>query len=438
MREFGVIGLIALGLALADTQPQSLPNDPPGIELAPNGGASWTATYRLAAPTNQLAFWKDSKGERSKQWAAGQGFEIVADGTHDILRRKDGSPFTLATVSVPLEFNSAAQGFFPFIPFSGQRVLVYTAEFLACPDKCPVPPLWSWKFNAEIDSSKQVIVHGRVKSGATSWTDPRQGSLLFIGNTKLIKSRSFTAVIDPLVPESVRESLRANFPKFMDFFSQHLGPPAVKPTLFLSYDEHYPNDTGSAAARISNDIFMHIYGELPQDPNYGVRRITWYFAHEAGHDFQRADQSQSPAEWWIHEGAAEEFAAQALAQTSPELAAYVQTRFEPARRECAEGLRQSSLHDALANGHHDLNYPCGLVLQARFDHDIRKVNPKSDGIFALWREYRARVEKGEPPVTGTYLACVESLAGKATADWARHIINDHLSDPTTVLAEGAD
>src|SRR6185503_9314728 len=276
---------------------------------------------------------------------------------------------------------------------------IYTAEFLTCPDKCPIPPTWTWKFKADIGSSTHAIVHGRVQKGTVSWTDTRRGSLLFVGNAKPIKSRSFTAVIDPSVPASVRESLRANFPKFMEFFTQHLGPPAAKPTLFVSYEEHYPNDTGSAAARISNDIFMHIYGALPQDPNFGVRRITWYFAHEAGHDFQRTDQSQSPADWWIHEGAAEEFAARALQQTSPELAAYAQTRFAPALSDCAEGLKQSSLHDALANGHHDLDYPCGLTLQARFDRDIRKLNPKSDGIFALWRDYRERVEKGAPPVT---------------------------------------
>jgi hypothetical protein len=432
---------IALALAVSAPSPasaQANSKDPATIKLAPSGATSWTATYRLLAPTNQLAFWKDSKGERNKQWIPGGDFEIVADGAHDVLRRKDGKPFTLATVSVPTTFNSAAQGFFPFIPFSDKRLLIYTAEFLTCPDKCPVRPAWRWKFKADIAPLMHAIVHGRVQKGTVSWTDPRQGSLLFVGNSKPIESRTFTAVIDPLVPASVSESLRANFPKFMDFFSQHLGPPTVKPTLFLSYDEHYPNDTGSAAARISNDIFMHIYGALPEDPNYGVRRITWYFAHEAGHDFQRTDQSQSPADWWIHEGAAEEFAARALQQTSPELAAYVQTRLEPALRDCAEGLKQSSLRDALANGHHDLDYPCGLILQARFDRDIRKLNPNSDGIFALWRDYRERLAKGAPPVTETYLASVEALAGKDTADWARHILNDRLNDPAAVLRQRAD
>ena len=95
------------------------------------------------------------------------------------------------------------------------------------------------------------------------------------------------------------------------------------------------------------------------------------------------------------------------------------------------------MHDALANGHHDLDYPCGLVLQARFDRDIRLRDPKSDGIFTLWRDYRERLKKGAPPVTETYLASVEALAGKATADWARHIIYDRLNDPAAVLAEGA-
>ena len=382
-------------------------------------------------------FWRDSKGERTKDWRTAGDFEIVVEDDHDVLRRKDGSPFTSTKVTVPTKFNSHAPGYPPFIPFSDKSELVYTGQFLACPGACPNPPAWRWSFTADIPSSKHAIVDGRRRSGTVSWTDSRKASLLFVGNSKPIQTRSYTAVIDPSVPESVRSSLSTNFPKFMDFFSQHLGPPTVKPTLFVSHDEHYP-DTGSAGANVSNDIFMHLYGPWPQDPDDGVRRVTWYFAHEAGHDFQKTDTSQSPTEWWIHEGAAEEFAALALQQASPELAAYVQTRFEPARHDCAEGLKQSSLHDALQNGHHDLDYPCGLILQARFDRDIRAHNPKSDGIFALWRDYRERLRKGAPPVTETYLASVEALAGKDTADWARHIIDDRLSDPAAALAGGVN
>jgi hypothetical protein len=428
--------MIGLALALAEAARQSVPEAPPAIELAPSGADSWSATYRLSSPTKKLVFWRDSTGQRSRDWATAADFEIVGEGSHDVLRRKDGSAFTTASVTVPTKFNSHAPGYAPFVPFSDKSLLVYTGQFLACPGACPQPPSWKWSFTADIPLSQHAIVDGRVRSGAVSWADSRKASYLFVGNTSPIENRNFTAVIDPSVPSAMAQTLAANFPKFMDFFTRHLGPPAAKPTLFVSYDEHYP-DTGSNGANVSNDISMHIYGPWPQDPNEGLRRFTWYFAHEAGHDFQRTDTSQSPADWWIHEGAAEMFAALALQHAAPELAAYAQTRFEPARSDCAEGLKQSSLHDALANGHHDLDYPCGLVLQARFDRDIRARNPKSDGIFALWRDYRARLKKGEPPVTETYLASVEALAGKDTADWAQHILNDRLSDPAAVLAEGA-
>jgi hypothetical protein len=56
----------------------------------------------------------------------------------------------------------------------------------------------------------------------------------------------------------------------------------------------------------------------------------------------------------------------------------------------------------------------------------------------LWRDYRERLAKGAPPVTETYLASVEALAGKDTADWARHILNDRLNDPAAVLRQRAD
>ena len=432
--------IIASGLALSIPSSQSTvqvaSKDPPTIELESNGPSSWTATYRMFAPTNELVFLKDSSGKRNSEWIAGGAFEIVGEGPHDVLRRKDGSPFATASVTVPTTFNSAAGGYAPFVHFSDKSLLVYTGQFLTCPDRCPDRPTWKWNLTADVGSSKAAIADGRVRRGRIAWTESRKASYLFVGNTKPIESRSFTAVIDPSVPASISSSLRANFPKFMQFYAQHLGPPAAKPTVFVSYDEHDP-DTGSAGTNVSNDISMHLYGAWPTDPDW-PSRVTWYFAHEAGHDFQKTDTSQSPAEWWIHEGAAEEFAALALQQASPELAAYAQTRLQPARSDCADGLRQLSLHDALANGHHDLDYPCGLVLQARFDRDIRTRNPKSDGIFALWRDYRQRLKNGAPPVTETYLASVEALAGKDTADWAHHIIYDRLSDPAAALAKGAD
>ena len=430
--------MIVLGLAFStspppQTTPQAVPKDPPTIELAPTGSAAWTATYRISVPATKLVFWRDSKGERSKQWTSGGDFEIVGEGRHDVLRRKDGNPFTMAAVTVPARFIEAPGDYAPFIPFSDGGLLIYTGQFLACADKCPPTP--DWKFTADIGPSRRAIVDGRVRSGTVSWTDSHTARYLFVGNAKPIDSPSFTAVIDPSVPAPVRASLRANFPKFMDFFRQHLGPPSAKPMLFVSFDEHYP-DSGSKGASLAHDIFMHLYGTWPTDPDW-PRRVTWYFAHEAGHDFQKIDIPPSTADSWVHEGAAEMFAALALRHASPELAAYVQTRFEPARRDCAEGLKLSTLHDALKSGNTDLDYTCGLVLQATIDHGIRRMNPKSDGLFALWRYYWARVQAGAPAGSETYLASVKVLAGKDTADWARHVLSDRLDDPLTALMGGA-
>jgi hypothetical protein len=429
--------MIALGFALSSPSsqmtPQAIPKDPPMIELGPSGADSWAATYRMSTPTNELVFWRDSKGERSKQWTSGEDFEIVVEGRHDVLRRKDGSPFTTAKVSVPAKFRDVAGDYAPFIPFSDKSLLIYTGQFLACADKCRPNP--DWKFTAGIGSSEHAIIDGQIRSSRISWTDSHTARYLFVGDAKPIDNPSFTAVIDPAVPASVHASLGANFPKFMNYFRRHLGPPSTKPMLFVSFDEHYP-DSGSKGSSLANDIFMHLYGTWPTDPDW-TRRVTWYFAHEAGHDFQKVVIPPSIADWWVHEGAAEMFAALALQHASSELAAYAQTRFEPARRDCAEGLKQSSLHDALASGNTDLDYTCGLVLQEGIDRRARELNPKSDGLFAVWQDYRARVDKGAPAGSETYLAAVAALAGQDTADWARHIVNDRLNDPQAALTSGS-
>jgi hypothetical protein len=410
------------------------PANVPAIELTEHGG-QWLATYSLAAPATGLVFSQNMGGGRlAAHWATDADFEISSKDGHEILRRKDSKPFRTARVQVPAVYRQTPGDYPTVLNFTDKSLLVYTDKFLTCVGPCAPEPVW--RLHTRTSPGTIAIVDGQVKTGKIAWQERRRGRYFFLGHIAPVENRNFIAVIDPGLPDAVRQSLAASFPRFMDFFSAHLGPLPRKPMLFASYDPNYP-DTGTqgGAPNGRGQVFMHLYGSSILK-HYGLWRITWYFAHEAGHMFQRTGQV-SGAGAWIHEGAAEMSAALALRDMSPKAAAYVGSRLAEGRSRCADGLKRTSLHEAAQQSElglsYDLYYECGLVLQERFDREIRARHPDKDGLFALWRDYESRVEKGTPAGDDTYLAAVEALAGADTAAWARHIIDDRLTDPAAAL-----
>jgi hypothetical protein len=428
-----IVALIGSAVASLSVSPAP-PGNVPGIELTQKGD-QWSATYSLAAPATKLVFSQSVGGGRAAAlWSTEPDFEITSENGHDYLQRKDGRPFRTAQVHVPAVFREPSGDYPTVLNFTDKSLLVYTDKFLTCAGQCPPEPVW--KLRTRTRPGTIAIVDGHVRRGKISWAERRRGRYLFLGHIAPVENRDFIAVIDPGLPDPVRQSLAASFPRFMKFFSARLGPLAQKPMLFASYDPHY-TDTGTdgGAPKGRYQVFMHLYGpSIVKD--YGLWRVTWYFAHEASHLFQRKGQV-SGAGRWIHEGAAEMFAALALRDISPEAAAYVQSRLAEGRSQCADGLKLTSLNDAAQQRQldlsYDLYYECGLVLQERFDREIRARHPESDGLFALWRDYESRVEKGAPAGPDTYLAAVEVLAGPETASWARHILKDRLTDPAAAL-----
>lgn len=428
LRKAVLAGLAAASLSASPAPPRNLPS----VELAEKGD-QWSATYSLAAPATKLYFTqKIGAGRRAAQWTTDDDFEIASEDGRDYFHRKDGKTFRTAQVQAPAVFGESSGDYAPFVNFSDNSRLVYTSKFLTCADQCPPDPVW--KLRARTGPGEVAILDGRVRRGKISWDERRRGRYLFLGHIVLAEDRNFIAVIDPGLPAAVRRSLADSFPSFMDFFSARLGALEQKPTLFVSYEPHYSAGTGTKGGTLPNQVFMHLYGpSIIKD--YGLWRVTWYFAHEASHLFQRKGQVGG-ADSWIHEGAAEMFAALALRGASPEAANYVQSRLTEARRECGDALKQISLHDAAKLGKSDLYYPCGLLLQERFDRKIRENQPGKDGLFTLWRDYEDRIGKGATAGPETYLAAVEALAGAETASWARHIINDRLTDPAAALGQG--
>jgi hypothetical protein len=405
----------------------------PDIALARVSAAYWSATYRLHDAVRRLAFASTPDDRRARDWTVQPGFQIVYEGSTDYLQRLDGRPFREARVESPTAFVLIPKAYLPFSPFTDGGLLIYSGRFFACPESCAGNE--SWNLTLRTPRGLHSIVGGSRRAGTVRWHDLGAGKAIYVGRASPLEDDHLVAVIDPGLPQVIRVPLANLFPAFMNFYRQHLGPLTQKPEMFVSFSTTGGSGFTMKGSLLPNQVFMHLFGDLASQNQAQVRlSMSWFFAHEASHLFQ-GPASLVPAEQaWIHEGAAELFAARLLAQRSAEEHAFADTRVQGSIAACARGLAQMPLSHAHQSARDDLYYSCGLVLQNRFDHDIIAAG-RPDGIFALWREYRVQVDAGAPANQDTYLAVVESLAGARTAEWARRVANTKLPDPAAALAE---
>lgn len=361
------------------------------------------------------------------------GFQIVHEGSTDYLQRLDGGTFREARVYSPTAFVLIPKAYLPFSPFSDGGVLIHSGRFFACPNSCTEEE--SWDLTLRTPSELFCIIGGSRRAGIVHWHDVGEGRAIYVGRASPLEDDHLLAVIDPGLPQVIRAPLASLFPAFMNFYGQHLGPLPQKPEMFVSFSTTGGSGFTMKGSVLPNQVFMHLFGDLAsQNPGQVLLSMSWFFAHEASHLFQGPVSRISAEQAWIHEGAAELFAARVLGERSAEEHAYAAARLHGASGACARGLAQMSLSQAHQSERDDLYYSCGLVLQSRFDQDIIAAG-RPEGIFALWREYRARVDAGAPANQDTYLAVVEALAGARTSDWARRIANTRLPDPAAALAE---
>lgn len=407
----GALALLALTAAAPSVQ----------IAIRPLSPQSWEASYRLPHPATRLVFARNPDDSRVRFWrVADPAFEIVSVDHEELIRRRDGKPFTTTVVRLTPDYVDLPKDYAPFSPFSDGGMLFHSGRFFACPDKCGSDPSWSMRFTGS--AKTEILVHGHVKSGDAWWTDKDDGTNVYIGPAKPIETPHVLAIVDAGLPEPVRAPLSSIFPRFMDYFAAHIAPLDTKPMLFASYEPIFAHGRGSQGGTLPGQVFIHYYGagwpERMAKPDFAYQ-VAFFFAHEAGHLHQGKLIETS----WINEGGADAFAYRALEALIPDARHYLDAKLSAARNGCAAALTKSSLADAMKAGEIDMLYQCGLVINERVDRSLRTADGRSDGVFSVWKLYRAGGHGDEP----TYLAAIRQLGGSGPADWARHIAHDRFA-----------
>ncbi len=406
--------LCTFGCASKQTAPESV-----SVHLTRSISDEWTVAYQFSRKAGRLAFARNPEVSRITRWEPNErSIEIVQINGEDMVRRRDGRPFDRVQFRLTPTYRHLGKEYAPFASFSDGGILVHTGRYFACLETCENKEP-TWQFSLTDVREHHVLVRGALHNGRATWTDSMDGIMVYVGKQVPIETSRAWIIIDPAFPQQVVELLNQNLPGMVDYFSTKFGELRRKPSLFASYDEAHANSSGSEGGTLPDQIFMHFFGSSLEkrlsEPDSDLW-LSWFFAHEAAH-LHQTDSDE--AESWIHEGAADAFAAIVLRGWSDRSHQYVRARRDEAAASCRHGLQSRALEAVAESGEFPLYYSCGLILHLALDDVVRRRNSDNDGLFAIWKAYESEITLGSEPNGSTYRKVVSDLAGNDVAAWVK-------------------
>lgn len=392
-------------------RPASQPSAP-RIAIEAKADRRWSVTYQLSAPARALRFDRSPDKSRTRSWTVPVDFELVADAQGERVQRRDGAAFTTVTLAVPAAYRELPADYAPFSPFGDGGMLFHSGRFFACADACPEDA--EWRFSLRAPAGQHVVVDGRRYAGRATWRDRDSGRNVYVGSAAPIASPDVLAIVDTSLPVDIRGRLDAELPRFMRFFAARLGALPTRPLLFASYDADHKPGWGRQGGTLPGQVFAHFYGAgwpaRMMEPGFDFS-LAWFFAHEAAHLYQRQIEASDKGAAWVHEGAAEAFAAIALRQLNPALAPQVDAKIAEARTACTAARGGRPLNAVIDGGNFDAAYSCGLLLNLAVHDAALAAEPQSDGLFTVWRTFAETARDGRAPTLSDYAQAVFKHAG---------------------------
>ncbi|NHK28653.1 hypothetical protein FF098_012105 [Parvularcula flava] len=414
----------------------------PQAELQMVDADTMRVTYRLARPAPGLAFRRVTDGQRAERWVPlDDGFVLNHGGERDYVQRRDGELFTEIAFDIPATFIRLPQDYSPFMPYKDGGLLIHSGRFQACVRSCGIVEEGTvFPMQLIPGEGQHIILDGEVLTGPVSWDDKDDGTMVYLGAAEPIETDYVVAVVDQALPDDLSSALDELFPELMVFYTGKLGALEDQPMLFAALDRHTEPDGNPSSNSYSNQggvlpgqVFMHMSGDgwLETAEVRGpqiVGFVSWFFAHEAGHLYQRgAGREFDLKVAWIHEGGADAFAALAMEELDAAPAEYIAQRKQQAIDNCLLGLADGDLRTAQDRGAFNLYYECGMVMQLAADRAIKARSGGAQDLFTLWGVYLTRVKDGAPWAEETFLPLIGEMAGAETQAFAARILDGDSS-----------
>ena len=420
-----LIGVAALAAAVlvslsasARREAKIFPEDA-HIEIAQLGGNQWRVAYNLSKSVKYLDLGPSLNGFRAKDWRVeDSGVRIVTRKGRDYLEATEKRErFETVSIQINAQPLGLLKHYEPIRKLGEDGALVYTGHF------------WPWRarggrikaaffFNPLPEARVSVfdLQKRRVERWQSVFNHP---AFVYFGPLRAKETRDVVAIADPAAPEWIAKEFHRIAPPVFDYLGEVFRfDLATKPNVFLSFEKGGPH----GLLRYSGDALpgqfqISLYGGgWRTRSQIGVDLIRRATAHEAVHLWQSAINPLDPnVPGWIHEGAADAIASEALVALgfwTPEDAEY---EFRRAKKECADELDGGSLAGAEQRGSIRAIYACGHVL-------VRAAAEAHNGAgsaTALWRAFARKAEARGGYDAEMFFALAEEAGGEDLADAMR-------------------
>jgi hypothetical protein len=341
-------------------------------------GDDWTAEYHF---DRRVTAWvlprSDVTREGGKPWRPASwildtpGVRLERRGRYDVLAATRGE----VPLRVSLRFRPVPDAlradYAPALKFTDGSVALFVAQFDCFPmdsmsevralpsdlNNHPVPAAdVRYVFR---DRAGPVLLEGkRVATGDTRHKD----TYVLFGNTRPIETPDMVGILDPQLPEWIKDSLTQAVPSLMARYTQELGRLRdLKPMLMVSWSGPTPNLVSRNGSVLRGLIAMTYEGSGMREESAQQRQQgLWFVAHEAAHFWLGQTVGYEYArDAWITEGGAELLAFRSVADADP--------HYDPrpdlnrAIEDCIALTRRRGVESARDRGEQRAYYACGTV-----------------------------------------------------------------------------
>jgi len=347
------------------------------VEVSRSGGL-WDAEFIFDRSVTAWVFPRsDVTREGGRPWRPDswtvrtQGVRLQRRGAFDVLVADHGE----VPRRVSVRFKPVAEGlradYPPALLFTDGSVALFVAQFDCFPmdsmaDVRSLPsdlnnhavPAAESRF-AFHDSMGPVLLEGRRSVPAET---ANTSTYVLFGSARPIETPDMIGILDPKLPDWIKDSLSRSVPALLSRYTQELGRlPNLKPTIMASWRGPTPGVVSRGGSVLRGLIVMTYEGsgmlqETPRQRNEGL----WFIAHEAAHFWLGQTVGYEYArDAWITEGGAELLAIRAVAETDPDYDPRVQ--LNSAIEECIQLTRRRGVASARERGEHRAYYACGAM-----------------------------------------------------------------------------
>ena len=372
--------LLALLLLFLAVPAAAQPAAPLDVSVV-RSGSGWTAELRFRRAAPAWVFVRspltenDRRPWRAQSWTIETpGVRLERRGFYDALVATNGARVPPVVRIRFTPFGRRVQGDYdPALVFSDGAVALYTEQFDAFPSADPrrIDSLPATLATARIpysatrvsfrDSAGPVLFGGRRVAQATI-EDDSDGTYVLFGNARMVTTDDLALVVDPQLPDRLREALTSAPPAMLARYARLLGPhPGPRPTIMASWAGPTRGMTSQGGSTLPGLVVMRFEGEgLLQTTASARQQTLWFIAHEAAHFWLgETVRYDTPLDSWITEGGADLLAFRAVAAVDPSYNA--RDGLQNAIEECARLSAGRGVSRANERNEYRAYYSCGAI-----------------------------------------------------------------------------